>query len=92
MNFNLKPQIATFVLQTLGPKDLSSQFDDPRLKQRFVKDGGDPAAMFQCWEDRGTVNFRCEICEITVFGKKNLDAHIEGKKHASKVETVTLAG
>jgi hypothetical protein len=43
-------------------------------------------------EERGVLNFKCELCDVTVFGKKNMDSHIEGKKHLSKVATVTLAG
>lgn len=78
--------------QKMAPKDLSSQFNDPRLGQKFARDGGDPVLLYQCWEDRGIVNFRCELCEVTVFGKKNLDAHIEGKRHVTNLETITLVG
>jgi hypothetical protein len=32
-------------------------------------------------EEAGTLNIRCRICEMTIFGLRNFNSHIEGKKH-----------
>ena len=55
----------------------------------------------QVKEEQGTLNIRCNICEMTVFGIRlvqfayyvdiddtpirNLAAHISGKKHSGKI-------
>ena len=54
---------------------------------------------FQVKEEQGTLNIRCNICEMTVFGIRlarlnedsylkwirNLAAHISGRKHSGKI-------
>ncbi len=33
----------------------------------------------------GCLQFTCRVCSITVLGKKNIDSHLDGKKHAAKM-------
>lgn len=73
-----------------GKQDLGSQFQDVRLNLQFFDSQGNVKPMFKGWEEKGTIHFRCELCEITVFGKKNIDSHIEGRKHLQNAETVKI--
>jgi rubrerythrin len=80
------------------PADLGSQFADMRLNMRVKRVGGkpDPAAKDEAGEKEemsvlssatvdGCLQFTCRVCSITVLGKKNIDSHLDGKKHAAKM-------
>ena len=40
--------------------------------------------MFLVKEEGDTLNIRCQVCEMTLFGLKNFNNHINGKKHQAK--------
>lgn len=65
---------------------MGSRFYDLRLNER-VRDpnSGEPVRVYECFEKDGALHFRCTICAVTVFGKRNLDSHIEGKKHKANM-------
>mgnify|MGYP006995578404 CR=1 FL=1 len=43
--------------------------------------------MTQVRKESGTLNIRCRICEMTIFGIRNLNSHIAGKKNEGKIST-----
>lgn len=47
----------------------------------------DIIVMTQVRKESGTLNIRCRICEMTIFGIRNLNSHIAGKKHEAKIST-----
>lgn len=77
-----------------GPfRDLGTEFNDFRLNMR-VKDpkGEADKDVFSATMVDGNLQFRCEICEISVLGKKNIESHMEGKRHRGKLEEFTAVG
>ena len=67
----------------------ASRYGDPRLGQRarHLTGGGEAGGVrdvFLVREEGDTLNIRCQVCEMTVFGLKNLNNHIIGKKHQGK--------
>ena len=43
--------------------------------------------MTQVRKESGTLNICCSICEMTIFGIRNLNSHLAGKKHEAKIST-----
>jgi hypothetical protein len=74
---------------------LGSRFNDPQLNAR-VRDKNDfsaePFNVFACAEELGVFVFSCAVCKIQVSGKKNIDSHIEGKRHKTKMAEFAPAG
>ena len=68
--------------------DPASRYGDLRLgqKARHITGGGGGGVreVFLVREEGDTLNIRCQVCEMTVFGLKNLNNHINGKKHQGK--------
>ena len=67
-------------------ESLGSRYGDPRLdwRARHVGGGGGVVEVFKVKEEGDTISIRCQICETTVFGLRNLNQHINGKKCQSK--------
>ena len=65
-------------------EDLGTLYGDIRLNQRARQDGGPATDVFVVTEETGTLNIRCKVCEMTIFGVRNLNSHIAGKKHQGK--------
>ena len=64
----------------------SSRYGDHRLDQtaRHLSGGGAVCDVFRVREEGDTLNIRCQVCEMTVYGLRNLNNHINGKKHQAK--------
>jgi len=64
--------------------DLGSEFNDDRLNQ-MVKKKNDPHAEYisviQKIVTYDVLHLKCQVCNISVYGKKNLDTHLDGKRH-----------
>ena len=73
--------------------DLGKEFNDYRLNQQ-VKDlqGGPDKDVFTSSFVEGNLQFKCEICNITVLGKRNMEGHMFGRKHKTKLEEFTIVG
>merc|ERR1719334_931586 len=65
-------------------EDLGTLHGDIRLNQRARQEGGEATDVFVVTEETGTLNIRCKVCEMTIFGIRNLNSHIAGKKHSGK--------
>jgi len=70
--------------QKLKKGDLGSEYDDDRLNM-MVKKKNDPQAV-EMNIIKKTVTFdvthlQCQVCNISVYGKRNLDTHLVGKRH-----------
>jgi hypothetical protein len=72
--------------------DLGSRYGDLRLNARVVDPRGQPLNVFSDSEENGNLTFRCHVCAVEVQGKKNIDSHIEGRKHAQNLESFTRMG
>ena len=75
--------------------DPASRYGDLRLGQRarhLTGVGGGVKEVFLVREEGDTLNIRCQVCEMTVFGLKNLNNHINGKKHQGKFTSQVSAG
>jgi len=70
-------------------EDLGTLYGDIRLNQRARQDGGPATDVFVVTEETGTLNIRCKVCEMTIFGVRNLNSHIAGKKHQGKFSSKT---
>jgi len=70
-------------------EDLGTLHGDIRLNQRARQDGGPETDVFVVTEETGTLNIRCKVCEMTIFGVRNLNSHIAGKKHQGKFSSKT---
>ena len=64
--------------------DPGSRYGDIRLNQRARQDHGPETEVFLVTEEAETLNIRCRVCEMTIFGVRNLNSHIAGKKHQGK--------
>ena len=76
-------------------EDLGSKFGDKRLNQTARHLSGAVVDVFRVREEEAnTLNIKCQVCQVTVYGLKNLNNHINGKKHQAKfnstVKVVTL--
>jgi len=68
---------------------LGVQFGDPSLNARFEpKEGADPEPLFQFSLNAGVTNLTCRACGVTVIGKRNLDVHLQGKRHKATMASV----
>jgi len=67
--------------------DLGAQFNDPRLNTMVTRKAGDAESfpLYRFWEEGGALFFKCAVCSVQVYGKRNLDCHISGKKHATNM-------
>ena len=67
-------------------EDIGRKFGDERLNQtaRHISGGGGVIDVFRVKEEGDTLNIKCQVCEVTVYGLKNLNNHINGKRHQSK--------
>ena len=67
-------------------ESLGARYGDLRLDQeaRHLAGGGAVMDVFRVREEGDTISIRCQLCETTVFGLRNLNNHISGKKHESK--------
>jgi len=73
-------------------EDPGSRYGEPRLNQRArrkVGPGQQELQVFSVEEESGTLNIRCKVCEMTVYGIRNLNSHIEGKKHSQQFSSLT---
>ena len=78
--------------QAAAKNDLGALFNDPSLNEKYIdKETGEPKPYFTHKEERGCVYIKCHICDLQVVGKRNLDTHIEGKKHRNKASSYTMA-
>ena len=48
--------------------------------------------MFLVREEGDTLKIRCQVCEMTVYGLRNLNTHIIGKKHQAKFTSKVNTG
>eukprot|EP00092_Neocalanus_flemingeri_P001633 GFUD01001743.1.p1 GENE.GFUD01001743.1~~GFUD01001743.1.p1 ORF type:complete len:1274 (+),score=352.69 GFUD01001743.1:59-3880(+) len=69
--------------------DPGTRYGDIRLNQRARKEGGPPTEVFIVTEEMDSLNIRCKVCEMTIFGVRNLNSHIAGKKHQGKFSSKT---
>jgi len=69
--------------------DPGSRYGDIRLNQRARQDHGPETEVFLVTEEAETLNIRCRVCEMTIFGVRNLNSHIAGKKHQGKFSSKT---
>jgi len=67
-------------------EDLGSSFNDMRLNLRVVNPTGGEMDVFGSSVIDGVLQFKCEICNISVLGKRNIESHLTGKKHKAKME------
>ena len=74
--------------------DPGSRYGDLRLGQRarHLTGGGEVRDVFLVREEGDTLNIRCQVCEMTVFGLKNLNNHANGKKHQAKFTSKVNTG
>ena len=82
--------------EMLPGEDPASRYGDQRLGQRARHltggGGGEVREVFRVREEGDTLNIRCQVCEMTVFGLRNLNNHINGKKHQGKFTSQVSAG
>ena len=74
--------------------DPGSKYGDSRLgqKARHLTGGGGVRDVFLVKEEGDTLNIRCQVCEMTVFGLRNVNTHIIGKKHQAKFSSKVNTG
>ena len=87
---NLEDKMHRLKLTRTEPTDLGSQFNDMKLNmkvKRIVegKPSSEEINVLSSAMVEGTLQFTCNVCTVTVLGKKNMDSHLEGKKHAAKM-------
>ncbi len=76
----------------MAQNDIGAIFNDPSLNDKFIdKESGLPTPCYTYKEERGCIYIRCNICNLQVIGKRNLDTHLEGKKHRNKAGSVVMA-
>ena len=73
-------------------EDLGSSFNDMRLNLRVVNPTGGEMDVFGSSVIDGVLQFKCEICNISVLGKRNIESHLTGKKHKAKMEDYKIVG
>jgi hypothetical protein len=73
-------------LALLRLSDLGTRYNDLRLNQRVLDQRGQPLNVFGDSEESGVLTFRCNLCAVSVQGKRNIDSHIEGKKHLARID------
>jgi len=67
-------------------EDLGTTFNDMRLNMRVLSPTGGELDVFSSSIIDGVLQFKCEICSITVLGKRNIESHMLGKKHKAKLD------
>ena len=84
--FNILQIFQILLAMSLCPpgEDPGTRYGDDRLNQMARKEGGPETDVFIVTEETGTLNIRCKVCEMTIFGVRNLNSHIAGKKHQGK--------
>ena len=65
-------------------EDPGTMYGDERLNHRAKKEGGPEIDVFVVTDEAGTLNIRCKVCEMTIFGIRSLNSHCNGKKHQGK--------
>ena len=67
-------------------ESLGARYGDPRLdlRARHLAGGGAVTEVFRVKEEGDTISIRCQVCEMTVYGLRNLNQHISNKKHQAK--------
>ena len=67
-------------------ESLGARYGDPRLdlRARHLAGGGAVTEVFRVKEEGDTISIRCQVCEMTVYGLRNLNQHIANKKHQAK--------
>jgi hypothetical protein len=72
--------------------DLGTEFNDMRLNMRVKRkavDGGQECGtemnVISSTMVDGSLQFTCCVCSVSVLGKKNIDSHLDGKKHNGKM-------
>ena len=74
-------------------KDLGNEFNDYRLNMRVkLLSTGEERAVFSSELVNGGIQFNCDICNISVSGKRNMDSHMTGKRHCSKLGEFEIVG
>ena len=73
-------------------EDLGTTFNDMRLNMRVLSPTGGELDVFSSSIIDGVLQFKCEICGITVLGKRNIESHMLGKKHKAKLDDFKVVG
>ena len=72
--------------------DLGSEFNDFRLNLRVVDAKGIEKDAYTSCLVEGTLQFKCEVCDISVFGKRNIESHMEGRRHKGNLINFRVIG
>lgn len=72
--------------------DLGTRFHDLTLNQRVINKSGNPIEVFSCWDEDQDIVFRCNVCNVQVCGKNDLDSHVSSEDHSDKMEETTQIG
>ena len=74
--------------------DLGTLYADFRLNMRVydLTSGQEKDVFTSTKSADGNRMFKCEICGITVTGKRNLETHLMGKKHLAKLGDYSIVG
>ena len=78
--------------QAASPSDLGKEFNDFRLNLRVLDKQGEEKDVFTSCLTGTTLTFRCAVCDISVFGKRNIESHMQGRRHFSALANFQIVG
>jgi len=80
--------------QKMKKGDLGSEYDDDRLNMK-VRKKGDPQAVEKSVIKKqvsfDVIHLQCQVCNISVYGKRNLDTHLVGKRHEGNMADYVIS-
>ena len=74
--------------------DLGTLYNDFRLNLKvYDKETGEESAVVTSIANGdGSTGFQCTVCNLMVTGKRNMESHLEGKKHNAKIGEYKVVG
>ena len=72
--------------------DLGKEFNDFRLNLRGLDEKGGEKDVFASRLEGISLQFHCVVCDIFVFGKRNIESHMQGRRHSLALANFQIVG